>query len=413
MRLKILSLAAAAAASVGAVAACQTYDFEPVEPLALARTSQVKKVVARKSKPNLMLVVDKSGSMAIKDDPASPSRITELQKAMVGTSGNGFLTNAASATVGRMGLAVFPDATETSPCIAGKVVYGVVAPPEGSAPADEEAAMSAASGQIATFIQGMSEAATTPQDQRVRGGTPTADTLLKIGAEKSLSSPDRDDFIVLLTDGLPNCNKSLNKNTCICVDGTSPCGSELNCLDQDRTVSQISTLTSAGIRTIVVGFGADTAGSLAAPTLNAMAEAGQMARTCKKPDGTRDPSLCGADSCDVATDLCATRFYKAKNAGELTTALQQITLLVGAGDPCAYALDSVPSKPELLEVTLASGKTDGQGNVTWDQPVVQKSGTDFTYAAGKVTFIGSTCDRILGATPTSPVNVEFGIIQSL
>ncbi|MBM4381543.1 MAG: adventurous gliding motility lipoprotein CglB, partial [Deltaproteobacteria bacterium] len=386
--------------------ACQTYDFEPVEPLALAKTNQVKKVVARKSKPNLMLVVDKSGSM--KDE--TPPRISELQRAMVGTSADGFLTSPVTATVGRMGLAVFPTASGSNPCGTGKMIYDIV-----NAPADEEAALSTASQQIAAFIQGMGPSATNP-DQQVSGGTPTAATLALIGSLPSLNTEERDDFILLLTDGLPNCNAGLQGNQCIvCADGSPPpCSPDArSCLDDASAVTQIQSLNSRGVRTIVVGFGSDTAGTLAAPPLNAMAEAGGMPRKCVKPDGSRDPALCGSESCDAATNVCATRFYKSKNASELAAALQQITTLVGAGNPCEYALDSVPSTPELLQVTLAAGTSDAQGNVKWDEPVLQKSSTDYTYADGKVTFIGGTCSRILGATPTKPVNVEFGIIQAL
>ena len=403
MRLTNRLFTAAVAAALAGVAACQTYDFEPVEPLALAKTNQVKKVVARKSKPNLMLLVDKSGSMM----DETPTRISELQRAMVGSSGDGFLTNPDTATVGRMGLAVFPNATASNACAAGKMIYDIV-----NAPTDEEAALGTASQQIAAFIQGMSPTAPNP-DQQVNGGTPTAATLALLGTLPSLNTEERDDFIVLLTDGLPNCNPSLDRNTCTCVDGTAQCADNRNCLDQSSTVSQVSTLAARGIRTIVVGFGSSTAGTLAAPPLNAMAEAGGMPRKCLKLDGTRDPALCGTESCDATTNVCSTRFYKAKNAAELASALQQITVLVGAGNPCEYALDSVPSKPELLQVTLAAGKADSQGNVSWDSAVLQKSGTDYEYAAGKVTFVGSTCTRILSATPTNPVNVEFGIIQAL
>ena len=391
MRLKIPLFTAAAAAALAAVAACQTYDFEPVEPLALAKTSQVKKVVARKSKPNLMLLVDKSGSMM----EETPTRISELQRAMVGTSADGFLTNPATATVGRMGLAVFPNATASNACAAGKMIYDIV-----NAPTDDEAALSTASQQIAGFIQGMSQNAPNP-DQQVNGGTPTAATLALLGTLPSLNTEDRDDFIVLLTDGLPNCNPALDRTTCTCVDGTAQCSDNRNCLDQSAAVSQISTLAARGIRTIVVGFGSSTAGSLAAPPLNAMAEAGGMPRKCLKVDGSRDAALCGSESCDAATNVCSTRFYKAKNATELAQALQQITVLVGAGNPCEYALDAVPSRKELLQVSV-------------DGAVVSAGADTFDYDGGsKVKFQGALCTKLLGATPNNPVNVEFGIIQSL
>jgi hypothetical protein len=39
---------------------CQTYDFEPVEPLAVAQTTESRSIKARAPKPNLMLLVDTS-----------------------------------------------------------------------------------------------------------------------------------------------------------------------------------------------------------------------------------------------------------------------------------------------------------------------------------------------------------------
>ncbi|HEX4622405.1 MAG TPA: VWA domain-containing protein, partial [Myxococcaceae bacterium] len=59
----------AVGAVAGAVAGCQTYNFEPVSPLAIAQTTQDKTVIATQLKPNVMIVVDKSGSMTKPVDP--------------------------------------------------------------------------------------------------------------------------------------------------------------------------------------------------------------------------------------------------------------------------------------------------------------------------------------------------------
>src|SRR5438034_875816 len=39
-------------------------------------------------------------------------------------------------------------------------------------------------------------------------GTPTGTTLQVLAGYAPLSNPDRDDYVLLLTDGLPNCNPS-------------------------------------------------------------------------------------------------------------------------------------------------------------------------------------------------------------
>ena len=97
-------------------ASCQTYDFQPVEPLAIAQTTQSSSVVARQLKPNLMLLVDRSGSMdwaaigSACGDPqcghtghlacTCPTRLSELKLAMAEFLGQ-------HGTVARMGLVTF------------------------------------------------------------------------------------------------------------------------------------------------------------------------------------------------------------------------------------------------------------------------------------------------------------------
>ncbi len=58
------------------VAGCQSYDFEKVQPLALAQTTLLERRVGRPFKPNLLLLVDRSGSM---DHPAQPGAVATLQ----------------------------------------------------------------------------------------------------------------------------------------------------------------------------------------------------------------------------------------------------------------------------------------------------------------------------------------------
>src|SRR5215813_4252735 len=61
--------ALAAASLVGALA-CQTYDFIPVGPLSVSQEDSSTSIVLKKFKPNVMVLVDKSGSM---DQPTNPS----------------------------------------------------------------------------------------------------------------------------------------------------------------------------------------------------------------------------------------------------------------------------------------------------------------------------------------------------
>ena len=100
--------AAVLLAAVLTLQSCQTYDFEPVEPLAIAQTTEKKVIYARASKPNIMLVVDKSGSMTQVTTGAN-TRLTEMQAAM-----STYLTTYGKTA--RMGLTVFPDTSDANSC---------------------------------------------------------------------------------------------------------------------------------------------------------------------------------------------------------------------------------------------------------------------------------------------------------
>jgi hypothetical protein len=225
------------------------------------------------------------------------------------------------------------------------------------------------------------------------GGTPTAASLSMLGGYDRLLGAEREDFVLLLTDGLPNCNSSLSGATCECV--AASCADARNCLDKDAAVAAAQSLKSKGIRTIVVGFGADTAAGTAPGVLAAVAEAGGFPRSCA--NGT--DAECAPGTCNQATKMCSTKFYQAADGAALVTALNQIGILVG-GDPCDYTLDASPSDPRFLSVII-DGVSTSSGPDTW------------SLNAGKVTFTGALCSKLSNATPLAPVKVEFRIVQGL
>lgn len=399
--------------SVGIFAGCQTYDFEPVEPLALAKTTQVKPIKGRNAKPNIMLLVDRSGSMheplvaggvcagCTSGNALCPTGCTTRWRAMETAMGT-FLTNPTSGASARFGLAYFPNSTPgnaASQCNPGGVVSATLGI---ATSADVDSELIAHSAAINQNIQSLPEA-------NVYGGTPTADSLAIIGNTRELLTADREDFVLLLTDGLPNCNAKSTRPPCtFCVNTLAPpsgpppnCGNELQCLDDVATVSSISSLKSRGIKVIVVGFGSDTAGGPAFGPLNKLAEAGDMARNCLNAQGVRDPDLCGVgDTCDnTPAALCSTRFYKAADAAQLGAALARISLLLGT-DVCEFTLDTTPTDVKLVSVTV-DGNNVPQAADTW------------TIAGNKLAFTesGRVCQQ-LRSTPT-PVTVEIGIIETL
>jgi hypothetical protein len=58
--------------AMGIAAGCQVYDFEPVTPLSVAQDARTVPLAFNRPKPNLMILEDKSGSMAdLEDRPRS------------------------------------------------------------------------------------------------------------------------------------------------------------------------------------------------------------------------------------------------------------------------------------------------------------------------------------------------------
>ncbi|MFL5346499.1 MAG: adventurous gliding motility lipoprotein CglB [Hyalangium sp.] len=438
MRAKLTLLSAFAVGIVGGAlaSACQTYDFEPVEPLALAQTTVGDVIKAKSSKPNLMVLLDTSGSMKLPVNPSlaacqtssgfpcgdprsgadcnvntCPTRWSSLQGAM-----SSFLTS--NGALARMGLTIFPQptgSTTTEQCMASTVVKIPI--PEVD-DADSAGLQKSASDISNVILSIPNSGATSPS-----GGTPTAASLGFMANQTALQGTDRQDFILLLTDGLPNCNPNnpndgqTNPAACQCT--LSSCAgtvAKLGCLDQDASVASITSMRAddklKDIKTIVIGFGAETAEGSATATLNAMADAGGFARN----RACTTSADCGAgDTCDVTAKRCGRHFYQAANQTELSTALSEIINLVGNKDVCLLELD-----PAQMPVADPSATTDTRYSLiavyvndelkphddanTWKlTPVgVTPAGVQFT---------GALCDQIRASTDKSPVKLEVRAVQ--
>ncbi len=381
------------------LAGCQTYDFEPVEPFSIGQTTDKQVIVSRRLKPNVMLLVDNSGSMLLPTDPSvasctlngtlcgaatpcpasCPTRSSELKSAM-----STFLSS--SGTLARLGLTVFPTPNGSANGLLGcdassELAVHLPAP----TPADEgtDPALTVTAQQIATAISGLAPL----------GGTPTAGSLQFLSTYAGLGQEDfREDFVLLLTDGLPNCNGA-NPNAvcssptaaCECTtlscSGTDPVRNTCSkgCLDRDATVEQVKALRLRGIRTIVVGFGADLATGSGPTVLDAMAREGGFPRGC------------------AAGAVCEHSYFQARDGAELTAALKMIT--DGLEHICDFVLTARPSDPRLISVMV-----DGQF-------VPPGTTYDYDFANNKVTFLGAMCERLQASTPQHPVSVEFRIVE--
>jgi hypothetical protein len=459
---------------VGIIAGCQTYNFEPVSPLAIAQTTQDKTVIAKQLKPNVMIVVDKSGSMTKPVDPNNPNcatgnpncpycgiacpgitpcpntcptRMSDLQTAMAAflSPGGGFIGDAGP--IARLGFTQLPKVGGgvCDPSALGDIVVNI-----------GDAGWSSTDEDDATLIATASTVSTDISALTPGGGTPTAATLQALasgGANGSaylpLVDPARESFVLLLTDGEPNCDAN-NPNdctqpTCNCtnyqgVAPTSPCPGSgcacgqgpagtgfctLGCIDTDAVVTAITALRQLKIRTIPVGFGLETladsgVGSGFAPAaLNAEAIAGGFGRECAIDSDCQTPGL-PTDTCNTAagkqcadgTAFCCTRaYYVALNASQLEQALAAISDSIAVTNPCTYQLLATPSNASLVLVIINGtdiAATDTQGNVNWVYTAPSP-----TNPIPTVTFQGQYCNLLSNATPLTPVQLEFRIVQSL
>ncbi|MBN8232906.1 adventurous gliding motility lipoprotein CglB [Corallococcus macrosporus] len=434
MRAKSTPLSALLAGILGVavMAGCQTYDFEPVDPLAIAQTTVESVITARKSKPDVMLLVDTSGSMTEPvnkdlivngqracdtqdelgrtltcaeqypcDTSKCPTRWSELQGAM-----GPFLQE--SGKLVRFGLTTYPApiTTETptvsQSCAAastGESVRAVIPLDRDTDDALQEYAL-----QVNAKLQAIPNGGA----NRPKGGTPTSGSLKFAGSLLTPNSQDRDQIVILLTDGLPNCNEFNEYNgsmtECSCtLPSASQCSPpqspyyKRGCLDKNASVQEVNALKANGIRTIVIGFGAETSSGNGPAVLNEMALAGGFARDCKVDLD------CGAgDTCNQGSGFCNRAFYQAGNREELASALKAISEELATIDPCFIKLDpsQLPSDDKLVVVYI-DGERTLAGPDTWSM------------GPAGVTFTGSACAKLESSRPEDPVEVEVRAIRRL
>jgi hypothetical protein len=208
-RVAIVAAVLAFAGFVFAQAGCQRYELEPVNPKALGAKTEPHLIAGSRLQPYVMLVVDRSGSM---DDAAGTSGGTKWNDLKANFSGsNGFLVQNGSAA--QFGLILFSGGTDdNTSCVPGTVVKAVGTP----------------SDEIVQMIN----------QTKPFGGTPTAASLQAVLSDAKMNTPEqgRDRFVMLLTDGAPNCSNASpppDPTTCTLTGGGSKSSS---CLDDVATI---------------------------------------------------------------------------------------------------------------------------------------------------------------------------------
>ncbi len=279
-------------------------------------------------KPNVMMLLDKSGSMAspltdggtacacafpMCNESQCPTRMGALRAGM-----NTFLSQQTWGM--RVGLTIFPADNVCTPAGSTQVLSQINPANDTNATLSNLAARANMAIQMLTPV----------------GGTPTGPSLTYVGGLPDVNDSARDDYVLLVTDGLPNCNASnpndcTNAAACQCTLANNGCGTmtsatycRLGCLDRTGTLGAIAELNFRGIQTIVVAVGSDFDNPEGQSLLTAMASAGGYRRTC--PNGAG----CDADDvCQSATQTCVRSFYRVKNGAGLGAALADVQRTIG------------------------------------------------------------------------------------
>ena len=208
------------------------------------------------------------------------------------------------------------------------------------------------------------------------GATPTHSAIQAAGAHL-LQAPTSADYIMLITDGAPNCNPFQDRGhayreVCICTTGASCLlfsdvdGLPNNnlCLDAERTTALISEYAAQGIKTLVLGALVDAPQSGSACQRHANCPPSQKC-SCDDPLGCPD-GLMG--QCE---DVLRPTLSAFANAGR-TDRVFEVNDVNGLGDAIVGAVASVQSCVYDLS---DFGTFDGAIEVTIDDEIIANDTT--------------------------------------
>ncbi|HMF39214.1 MAG TPA: hypothetical protein VKQ32_00905 [Polyangia bacterium] len=208
------------------------------------------------------------------------------------------------------------------------------------------AAMNAA--RINTAIMGQNPSSSTPTRMAVNAGAAYMMTVNDANPK----------FLLLATDGLPNCIPTNNGGTC-----TNNCQTS----DMQGAIDAVTTAAGMGFPTFVVGI-ATTSDPTSDATLNAMAMMGG------KPQANGPPY-----------------YYPVANQQDLVNALGSI---VSIASTCVFTIPQPPNNStDQTHIGVQVNGTD------LPQDTSHANGWDFS-GTGQVTVYGSQCNAIMAGTAT-------------
>jgi hypothetical protein len=263
--------------------------------------------------PQVYLVIDRSGSM---NEPGTTAGQTRWQETV--TAVDTAVTQYDAAI--EFGLLMYP-ADEECSTSGPQVLFGA--------------------GQRTPILAALTAA--TPA-----GGTPTAAALRNASASlDDFGSDESPHFLVLATDGGPNCNYFLDATSgcscshaaadACCTNAPATCYFGSSCLDDDGTLAVIEELEAEGLSTFVIGL---TGTSAYVELLNEMAVAG------------------GHPQVGATTD-----YYAASNPAELVAALQTIAVSVIS---CVIQLTEPPTYPDGVRVYVDGDEVPHEAVNGWE-----------------------------------------------
>jgi hypothetical protein len=290
--------------------------------------------------PNIYFVLDRSGSMGELNKWKNVQIVLQNLVAALGPRAN-------------VGAAVFPDRAKSG-CWPGAEVFP-------TRPGDRPAGTLGPTGAALITILAHIPAS---------GGTPTATTLSSLVG--TLTALPGKTFVILATDGGPNCNATAACTVDLCTynienaTGCPPRGpanccadpsqGALACLDEEPTIQAVRTIAAAGIPVYVVGV---PGSAPYANLLDQLAVAGGTGRGS-------EPQYYAIDSADQSALEGALSGIAAKITGT-----------------CTLSLGNAPPDPGLL-------------NVFFDENAISQSGPDgWTLDGSTVTITGASCQKIL------------------
>ena len=200
---------------------------------------------------NILLVIDKSGSMSLAFAGSSgPTRWQVLNDALAAAL-------EPLKPLVNLGLLMHPDPRVGLDCDAATCCAM-------SASVDPDVPIGPGSDAVPTITTALAIALP-------GGATPTAEALQRAHDYYTRAAPEGDKYIILITDGAPNCNPDLACTADACtrnLDGIDTClipsededvlnccaNPNTACVDEERTRSAIQSLLADGISTVVVGI---------------------------------------------------------------------------------------------------------------------------------------------------------------